>query len=263
MEPLVKTERQDAVFSIILNRPDKRNAIDIEMYEQLDAAVLEAGRINGLRAVILSGEGQAFSAGIDVTAFLALPGKYGQEWQGRMRTITGDFQAVLNRLERLEVPTIALLHGYCLGLAMEVALACDLRIAAEGTKMGLPETRLGLIPDVGGTTRLTRLLGPARAKELIFTGRQIDASVAETWGIVNYVVAGDELLGKASEIVAEIQEAAPLAVAMAKRVIDGLVDTDRGLQLEAWAQSQLIGTEDFSEAVQAFMMKRRPKFKGR
>lgn len=198
-----------------------------------------------------------------MSSLLGLAQTYGPHWQQRMRSITDDFQAVFTRLERLEVPTIALLHGYCLGLAMELALACDIRIAAEDTQMGLPETRLGIIPDVGGTTRLTRLVGPARAKELIFTGRQFDMAYAERWGIVNYVVPADQLMSKAEELAAEINQAAPLAVGMAKRVIDGLSDIDRGLMLEGWAQSQLMGSEDFLEGAQSFMMKRPPQFKGK
>jgi enoyl-CoA hydratase/carnithine racemase len=146
---------------------------------------------------------------------------------------------------------------------MELALACDIRIAAEGTLLGLPETRLGIIPDVGGTTRLTRLVGPARAKELIFTGRQFDAALAEQWGIVNYVVAPDVLAAKGNELAAEICQAAPLAVGMAKRVIDGLADIDRGLLLEGWAQSQLFSSEDFLEGTQSFLMRRPPNFKGK
>ncbi|HOU41376.1 MAG TPA: enoyl-CoA hydratase-related protein, partial [Promineifilum sp.] len=176
---------------------------------------------------------------------------------------TDEFQSVLTRLERLELPTIALLHGHCLGLALELALACDLRLAAEGTLLGLPETLLGMIPDVGGTTRLTRLVGPARAKELIFTGRRIDATTAERWGFVNAVVAPDELSARGEALAAEIATAAPLAVGMAKRVIDGLADIDRGLLLEGWAQSQLFSSEDFMEGAQAFMLRRRPDFKGR
>ena len=148
-------------------------------------------------------------------------------------------------------------------VAFELALACDLRLAAAGTALGLPETRLGIIPDVGGTTRLTRLVGPARAKELIFTGRRFDAADAEHWGIVQYVVERDALTARADELVAEISLAAPLAVGMAKRVIDGLADVDRGLMLEGWAQSQLFATEDFLEGAQAFMMRRPPQFKGR
>lgn len=263
MSVLVRHERRGSVFEITLDRSEKRNAIDLEMYRQFDSAVTEAGQSDGLRALLIRGEGKAFSAGIDVMAFMQLPQNYGSGWQQKMRNITRDFQAVLNRLEELEIPVIALLHGHCLGVAMEIALACDIRLAAAGTMMGLPETRLGLIPDVGGTTRLVRLVGPAWAKELIFTGRQIDADTALELGIVNYVVPIRELENKALELVAEIEQAAPLAVGMAKRVIDGISDIERGLALEGWAQSQLIGTKDFSEAVQSFMEKRPPVFRGK
>ena len=263
MTQLVLTQQRNHIFEIVLNRPDKRNAINMDMFAQFDAAVTQANRTPNLRAVVIRGEGKAFSAGIDVSNLLMLAEKYGLHWQQRMRRITDDFQAVLTRLERRELPTIALLHGFCLGMAMEIALACDVRIAVEGTKLGLPESRLGMIPDVGGTTRLVRLVGPARAKELIFTGRQISAAQAEAWGIVNYVVAEDELRDKADALVAEICQAAPLAVGMAKRVIDGLSDIDRGLQLEGWAQSQLFNTADFMEGAQAFMMKRPPEWQGK
>jgi enoyl-CoA hydratase/carnithine racemase len=263
MTELVRTEQRDTIFEIILNRPDKRNAINMEMFQQFDTAVTAANRIPNLRAVLIRGEGKAFSAGIDVASLLQLSDLYGPHWQTRMRRITDDFQAILTRLERLELPTIALLHGYCLGLAMELALACDIRIAAEGTKLGLPETLLGIIPDVGGTTRLTRLVGPARAKELIFTGRQFDTEYAERWGIVNHVVPADELTSQGETLAAEISRAAPLAVGMAKRVIDGLSDIDRGLMLEGWAQSQLFSTEDFMEGAQSFLMKRPSEWKGK
>jgi enoyl-CoA hydratase/carnithine racemase len=229
----------------------------------LDTAVAQANKTPDLRAVLIRGEGPAFSAGIDVTTFMVLAQEYGPHWQSRMRAITDEFQGVLTRLERLELPTIALLHGHCLGLALEMAFACDIRIAAKNTLLGLPETRLGIIPDVGGTTRLTRIVGPGRAKELIFTGRQFDAADAERWGIVNHVVPADELLAKGEALAAEISLAAPLAVGMAKRVIDGLADVDRGLQLEAWAQSQLFSSEDFMEGAQSFMMKRQPEWKGK
>jgi enoyl-CoA hydratase/carnithine racemase len=263
MGSFIVTERRDAVFDIVLNRPDKRNAISLDMYAELDAAIVSASRLQGVRAVLVRGEGKAFSAGIDVTTFLAFPQEYGENWQQQMRIITANFQEVLNRLERLELPTIALLHGYCLGLAMELALACDIRIAVDGTMLGLPETRFGIIPDVGGTTRLTRLVGPGRAKELIFTGRQIEASLAAEWGLVNAVVPADQLNAKAMKLVEEIQKSAPLAVGMAKRVIDGLADTGRDMFIEGWAQSQLIQTEDFAEAIQSFVTKKKPDFKGR
>ena len=263
MSDFIITTQRDVLFEIILNRPDKRNAINIALYTAFDAALTQASQAAGTRTVLIRGEGQAFSAGIDVSDFLQLPQKYGTNWQQQGRLITDEYQRVLTRLERLELPTIALLHGHCLGLGMELALACDLRIAAEGTKLGLPESRLGLIPDVGGTTRLTRLVGPARAKELIFSGKIIDAAQAEQWGILNYVVPSSDLVSKGEELAAEIEQAAPLAVGMAKRVIDGLADIDRGLMLEGWAQSQLLGTEDFMEGAQSFLMRRQPQFKGR
>ncbi|MBP8949411.1 MAG: enoyl-CoA hydratase/isomerase family protein [Candidatus Promineofilum sp.] len=263
MSELVITHQRDTTFEIILNRPEKRNAINAEMFRQFDAAVTQANRTPGLRAVLIRGEGESFSAGIDVSTLLGLAESHGPHWQQRMRTITDEFQGVLNRLERLELPTIALLHGHCLGLALELALACDLRLAAEGTALGLPETLLGIIPDVGGTTRLTRLVGPARAKELIFTGRRMDAAQAERWGIINGVVPRAELAAAGDALAAEIAAAAPLAVGMAKRVIDGLADMDRGLMLEGWAQSQLFGTQDFLEGAQAFMTRRRAEWQGR
>ena len=261
MTEFVLTQQRGTLFEIILNRPDKRNAINMDLFAQFETAITQANRTPDIRAVLIRGEGKAFSAGIDVSNLLGLATEYGPHWQTRMRRITDDFQSVLTNLERLELPTIALLHGYCLGLAMELALACDFRIAVAGTKLGLPESRLGMIPDVGGTTRLTRLVGPSRAKELIFTGKQIDAAQAEAWGIVNYVVAEDALMAKGEELAAEINQGAPLAVGMAKRVIDGLSDIDRGLMLEGWAQSQLFDTEDFMEGAQAFMMKRPPEWK--
>lgn len=263
MSDLVITEQTDQLFHIILNRPDKRNAIHLELLQQFDTAVQQANRTPGLRAVIIRGNGRSFSAGIDVSILLGLATQYGPHWQSRMRAITDDFQQVFTRLERLELPTIAVLHGHCLGLAMELALACDLRIAAEDALLGLPETRLGMIPDVGGTTRLTRLLGPARAKELIFTGRQITAVDATAWGLVNYAVPAEGLMAKGLALVDEICQAAPLAVGMAKRVIDGLSDIDRGLLLEGWAQSQLFQSADFVEGAQSFMMKRPPRWQGK
>ena len=263
MSELVITQQRDTTFEIVLNRPEKRNAINAEMFRQFDEAVTRANRTPGLRAVLIRGAGESFSAGIDVSTLLGLAESHGPHWQQRMRSITDEFQGVLNRLERLELPTIALLHGHCLGLALELALACDLRLAAEGTALGLPETLLGIIPDVGGTTRLTRLVGPARAKELIFTGRRMDAAQAERWGIINGVVPRAELAAAGDALAAEIAAAAPLAVGMAKRVIDGLADMDRGLMLEGWAQSQLFGTQDFLEGAQAFMTRRRAGGEGR
>ena len=130
MNELILTQQREHIFEIVLNRPDKRNAINLEMLQQFDLAVRLAQKAPGVRVVWIRGAGGVFSAGIDVTAFLAIPEQYGPNWQRQMRRITDDFQAVLTRLERLELPTIALLQGHCLGLALELALACDMRLAA-------------------------------------------------------------------------------------------------------------------------------------
>ena len=263
MSDPILTEQHGEIFEIVLNRPEKRNALNFTMYDELAEAVQRAGRVEGARVVFIRGNGPLFSAGVDVTNFLLLAQRYGENWQQQMRTITRDFQIVLNRLEQLERPVFALIHGHCLGLALELALACDIRIAAEDAVLALPETRLGIIPDVGGTTRLTRLVGPARAKELILTGRQINGETAGQWGLVNHVVPRDELRATAEWLAEEISQAAPLAVGMAKRVVDGAADLERGLALEGWAQSQLFQSEDFKEAVRCFMSGEEPQFKGR
>lgn len=263
MPEFVLTQAREQIFEIVLNRAEKRNAIHWPMLQELGAAIDLAEQTPGLRAVIVRGEGSGFSSGIELQSFARLPETFGANWPQHMLNVTGAFQAIVTKFERCSLPTIALLHGYALGLGLELALACDLRLAAQGTKLGLPETRLGLIPDVGGTTRLTRLIGPARAKEMILTGRMIDAAEAERWGALNAVVPKDDLQTKGEALAAEIALAAPLAVTYAKRVIDGLAEIDRGLQLEAWAQAHLVQTQDFQTGVQAMLAKTPPHWLGK
>lgn len=263
MTEFVITDHREHVFEITINRPEKRNALSWDVMEQLGAAIDQATQTTGVRAVLLRGAGTGFSAGVDLAGFPALAEHFGPGWRENLLPVTQALQSVVNRYEQCPHPTIALLHGYVLGLGCELALGCDLRIAAEGTRIGLPETRVGLIPDVGGTTRLTRLVGTGRAKELILTGRIIDAAQAAEWGIVNHVVAADDLLSRGEALAAEIAQAAPAAVRLAKRVIDGLGDLDRGLQLEALAQAQLIQMEDFETGAQAMLMKQQPVWKGK
>jgi enoyl-CoA hydratase/carnithine racemase len=267
LEPLMfrylRTNQVGTIFQIALNRPDKRNAISLELWRELDLALQEANKASGVRCIILRGEGKCFSAGIDISALTTLGDGYGADWITKMRGITADIQAVVNRLERTELPTVALLHGFCLGMGMELALACDFRIGTTDLKMGLPEVHLGIIPDVGGTTRLVKLVGVARAKELIMTGRQLDAINLERFGILNQVVEPSQLEQAGQALATELSRGAPLAVGMAKRVIDGMFDQDRGLSLEAWAQAALFQTADFHEAVTAMNERRTPRFTGR
>lgn len=262
MPSLVQTQQHDHIFEIVLNRPDKRNAINWQMMTELDATISEAERTTGVRAVLVRGEGNGFSAGIDLLGFQEMAEKFGENWRENLFPLTQAHQAVLNKFERCRLPSIALLHGFCLGLGFELALACDFRFVAEGTKIGLPESKLGMIPDVGGTTRLTRLVGPARAKELVMTGRNIDLEKAERWGLVNGITAGDQLIAAGETLAAELAQAAPMAVQYTKRVIDGMTDIDRGLQMEAWAQSQLMRSKDFEIGVQAMLTKQKPEWTG-
>lgn len=263
MSDLILTQHRDHVFEIILNRPDKRNALNREMMDGLGAAIDQAERIPGLRAIILRGEGVGFSSGIDVTDLLSAADRFGDNWRDNLFPMTAYYQGITNKIETCSLPVIALIHGFCLGMALEIALACDFRIAAEGSKIGLPETRLGIIPDVGGTARLTRLAGVARAKEYIMTGRNIDMAEAERWGIVNHVVPAADLQAKGEALAAELAAAAPLAVSYAKRVINDMIDVERGLHLEAWAQSVLIRSEDFANGAQAILTKQPVKWQGK
>ncbi len=250
------------VYEITLNRPDKRNAIDWATMQALDEAFNAVERRSDLRVVVIRGAGESFSAGIDLSSFEQVAARFGEGWREDLFPLTHAYQTVLNKVEACSLPVIALIHGHCIGLGMELALACDFRVVAEGSVLMLPETRLGMIPDVGGTTRLTRLLGPARAKEYIMTGRAFDLIDAERWGLVNTVAAADTLDERAGLLIAELAAAAPLAVSYAKKVIDGASDQTRGMQMEAWAQSILMRSKDFERGMQAALTRGTPEWKG-
>lgn len=263
MTDLVITQFHEHYAEIILNRLDKRNAINWEMMAAIGAAVDEIEARGGLRAVLLRGEGPHYSSGIDLTGFLSTSARFGEGWRENLFPLTAAYQEVANKLERCTIPTICLMHGVSYGLAFELALACDFRIAAEGTRMGLIESRVGLIPDVGGTARLTRLVGIARAKEYIMTGKEIPLDAAERWGVVNYVVPQENLLAKAEALIGELAAAAPLAVRFAKLAINDMLDISSALRFEAWAQAQLIRSEDFATGVQAMLTKQPAEWKAK
>jgi enoyl-CoA hydratase/carnithine racemase len=267
-QSVIKVRIDGEIAYIALNRPEKRNAINNEVLQALPKALEEVDR-REIRAVIIYGEGAVFSAGIDFTSLASDTGAQGGAGGGpdltRFRRFVHASQASLDALERIEKPVIGALHGYVGGLGLELALACDARIAATGTKLGMPETRIGLVPDVGGTTRLTRTVGYARAKELIMTARMIDAVEAERIGLVNRVVAAGTQIAAAEELAREIARNAPMAVGLAKRIIDigQSVDKSTFMDLESLAQSSLFQTEDFREGAAALVQRRDPKFKGR
>ncbi len=265
---VIKVRIDGEIAYLTLNRPEKRNAINNDVLHALPEVLAEVDR-REIRAIIISGEGAVFSAGIDFTSLAADTGAQGGAGGGpdlvRFRRFVHDSQASLDAIERIEKPVIGALHGYVGGLGLELALACDARIAATGTKLGMPETRIGLVPDVGGTTRLTRTVGYARAKELIMTARMIDANEAERIGLVNRVVAEGTHIAAAEELAREIARNAPMAVGLAKRIIDigQSVDKSTFMDLESLAQSSLFQTEDFREGAAALVQRRDPKFKGR
>lgn len=261
MPETIQVQQHDQRFDIVLNRPEKRNAMNWHMLREIDAALEEAERAfnaGTARVLLIRAEGRAFSSGIDLEGFLSEDNTFGPNWRDNLFPTTAGLQAVMNRIENHSLPVICAMHGYCLGLGLEMALACDFRIAAERTKLSLPESRLGMIPDVGGTTRLLKLVGPARAKELIMTGRNFDTDLGERWGLLNYVVPKDNLLQKADELAQELIASAPLAVSYAKRVINDMLENQRHLQIEAWAQAQLLRTQDFENGVRAMLAKTYP-----
>ncbi len=265
-DPLIRSRVEGPLLHVVLNRPHKRNALTPAMLEELAEAVRAADGLPDVRAVIVSGEGPIFSAGIDLAALAEVPGSAGGVHTGRqVRRFAERLQYALNTVEATEVPVIGALHGQVLGLGLELALAFDLRVAAADLTLSIPEARLGIVADVGGTTRLARTVGPSRAKDLLLTARSVDAAEALQWGLVNRVVPPAELLPAAVALAQQIARNAPLAVGMAKLIVDqgdGL-DKHSQMAIERWAQSQLFTTEDFREAGQAFAQKRPANFKGR
>jgi enoyl-CoA hydratase/carnithine racemase len=262
-QPLVKTEFSEGILTITLNRPEKRNAINGEVLEGLGAAFERVRDDRDVKGAILNGEGKAFSAGID---FMWLGSSTaGGGTMADFRRFLGVLQGRFNAMEAIEKPIVAAIHGPCVGLGLELALACDFRIATRGAQLGLPEVRVGLIPDVGGTTRLVRTVGLPWAKELILTGRVVPAENALAIGLVNHVVEDADLLDRSRALLQEIGRNAPLAVGIAKRIIDRGLTLDKHslLELEALGQSTLITTEDFREGALALMERREPKFQGK
>ncbi len=256
------THRHDNALIITLNRPEKLNAITIEMMAELDQALDEA-LDSAVRAVIVRGDGRCFSAGIDLNSLLqqGVTTMDGAEF----RRLVARLQAVFNKMEALEKPVIALLHGYCFGMGLELALAADFRIAAEDTQLAIQEVELGIIPDVGGTTRLVRTVGIPLAKEMIMLGRRIDARRAYEIKLVNEVTPAGDLFDRGLAWAADLRNCAPLAVGMAKKIIDRGAHLDKlsFMELEAYAQSTLIGTADVQEGIMAKLQRRPPSFSGK
>jgi enoyl-CoA hydratase/carnithine racemase len=212
---IVFTEDHGAARHIVLNRPEKRNAMNQELLRALGEALRAAAADPAVHCVVLRGEGPVFSAGVDLGELAESTGQ-----AGMLRPFRGVFLDCANLCEEMAKPVVCQIHRTCVGGALEIALGCDLRIASSDAQLGLPEVRFGIIPDVGGSTRLPAVVGLGRAKELIMTARTIDAVEAERIGLVNRVVAPDELADATQALVDELLANSHIAVGRAKRVID-------------------------------------------
>lgn len=265
-EALVLTRTEGNLYYVTLNRAHKRNAITVELLRELADAVAAADEQPGLRAVIVEAKGPVFSAGIDVMSLAGARAEAGDRNVARwLRRFAEELQHDLHRIEQTELPVIGVIEGGVYGLGLEMALAFDFRIAGEDCVFCLPETRLGMIADVGGTTRLHKLIGPSRTKDMLMTARNVDTAEALNWGLVNRVAPQGHAVEAAVAMAGEIAQNAPLAVGLAKFVVDQGDGNDRYTQMaiERLAQSQLISSDDVGEALGAFLEKRAPDFKGR
>jgi enoyl-CoA hydratase len=254
-------EREGGVATLTLNRPDALNSWNEKMRGELRDAVRALGEDDALRVLVVTGAGRAFSAGEDVRGMKGLAGLGTRGFRRVARAIHN----VFDEIEAMEVPVIAALNGVAAGGGLELALSCDFRIAARGAKLGFPENNVGLIPGSGGCSRLVKLVGLARAKRLVMTGEMVGAERALELGLIEEVVAPEALAGRARELAGELAAKAPLALGLAKIVLNSClnVDPDTGRNLERLGQSVLKQTEDHLEGARAFVEKRKAQFKGR
>jgi enoyl-CoA hydratase len=250
-------EHQGRVAVITLQRPDRLNAIGTEMVVSLSEVLSSLAVDDGVGALVVTGSGRAFSAGADIVEFSSLAGP--SQFAAFIHRLTD----ALDQLQDLPKPSIAAINGIAFGGGMELALACDLRVAATEARLGLPEIKLGLLPGGGGTARVSRLLPPAIAKQLLLTGEPLGAADALRLGLVNQVV--DDALEGALTLASRLASLPPLALAAAKRLVDHgrELSLDAAIVFERETVSGLFGTEDRAEGVAAFLEKRAASFKGR
>jgi 2-oxoglutaroyl-CoA hydrolase len=250
-----RLDRDDGrgVATITLDVPGKLNRVSMAARGQLAHLFAELDADESVRFVVLAGAGDAFTAGGDIAGFLEA-----SPWE--VSQLAHDVAAP----ERCSKPVIARLHGYVFGVGLELALACDFRLASDDVQLALPEATIGMIPGSGGTQRLARMVGLGRAKDIVMRGRRVDAAEALSLGLVARVVAVEELDGAVAELVDELSRYSPLALKMAKRVLNSAYDgpLHLGLEVEGLAYGLLRQTHDFREGVDAFGEKRPPDFTG-
>jgi 2-(1,2-epoxy-1,2-dihydrophenyl)acetyl-CoA isomerase len=252
----VETSREGAVVTITLNRPDVLNAFTAEMHRQLVGAFKDA-REPAVRAVVITGAGRGFCVGQDLNEF----GEAAKDIAGRLR---GNYHPTVLAVRELEKPVLAAVNGPAAGAGLSLACACDLRIAAETATFVPAFISIGLVPDMGGTFFVRRLLGTARAFEWMTSGRRLSAAEALEWGLVSEVVEDDRLPERAAERAAELAALPTRGIALSKRLFDHAEHTtlEEQLELEAQLQAAATRTDDFREGVAAFLEKREPRFQG-
>ena len=257
MGEFVKLEISGGIGTIRLDRPPM-NPLNTQVQEELRAAAHSATGNDEVKAVIVYGGAKVFAAGADITEFTSV--SY-QEMATRVVALSGAFDAVA----RIPKPVVAAITGYALGGGCELALACDWRVVAEDAKLGQPEIKLGIIPGAGGTQRLARLIGPAKAKDLIFSGRMVDAAEALRIGLADRVVPAADVYATALAMVQPYVTGPSLALRAAKLAVDGGLSMDlaSGLALESHLFAGLFATDDRVEGTTAFVEKRKPTFTGR
>lgn len=250
----VKTEKKNEIGIIILKKPEAVNLLDTKTLKELAGSLEKLNNDGQIRAVIIKGD-KNFSSGADVKE---MKDKHPREAEAFSRL----GHKVFSQVENMDKPVIAAVNGYALGGGCELALACDIRIAGESARFGQPEINLGLIPGFGGTQRLTRLVGIGRAKELILTGRIVDAKEASDIGLVNRVVKDEELMEKTMEIAQVLAEKSQIAIKMAKSLVNNSREINRGLEMEIVSFSMCFASQDHAEGINAFLEKRKPEFRG-
>lgn len=255
----VRVERRGAIAIWTIDRPERFNALSRAVVRELGLLAREADTDRSLRAVVLTGAGgKAFCAGAD------LKERKGMDME-EVRDFLSLYRVCFRDIEKLRVPVIAAIDGVAFGGGLELALACDLRVASRGAIVGLTETSLGIIPGAGGTQRLTRLIGPGKAKDLILFARRLDASAALALGVVEHVAAeGQSALDAALALAAPLEQAAPIAIGAALDAIDSATELslEEGLSYERVCYERTLVSADRLEAIEAFNAKRKPAFKG-
>ncbi len=256
MENLILTEKKSKIAVVTINRPKQLNALNGDTIAALSHEMQSLEADASVRAIILTGSGdKSFVAGADIKEFANYSVEEGKELARK------GHETLFNLVENLKTPVIAAVNGFALGGGLELAMSCHFRVASDNARMGLPEVTLGVIPGYGGTQRLAQLVGKGKAMEMITTAGMVNAQDALQWGLVNYVVTQEELLGKCEELATKIAKNSGVAIAAALAAVNaGYAHDVDGFEAEINAFGEAFGTDEFKEGTTAFLEKRKPEF---